>query len=269
MTKIVLFAGGLGTRLGEETVLKPKPMVEIGGLPILCHIMQGYAAYGFKEFIVALGYKAEVIKQYFLNYVYLQNDFSIHMSSSAVEVKKQPERDWIVHLVDTGLHSMTGGRLYRLRDQLNTETFMVTYGDGVSDVDMTRLMDFHRSHGRLATLTLVRPRARFGTVDLQGDQVMRFKEKLDTESWINGGFFVFEPGVLDYLSSDEEVLESDVLTRLAEDGQLMAYRHSGFWECMDTMRDKQHLESLWASGNVPWKTSRMAGDQNTEKERCL
>lgn len=146
---------------------------------------------------------------------------------------------------------------------------MVTYGDGVSDVDMTRLMDFHRSHGRLATLTLVRPRARFGTVDLQGDQVVRFKEKLDTESWINGGFFVFEPGVLDYLSSDEEVLESDVLTRLAEDGQLMAYRHTGFWECMDTMRDKQHLESLWASGNVPWNTSRIAGNQNAEKERCL
>ncbi|SFL80534.1 glucose-1-phosphate cytidylyltransferase [Paenibacillus sp. 1_12] len=255
MTKIVLFAGGLGTRLGEETLLKPKPMVEIGGLPILCHIMHGYAAYGLKEFIVALGYKAEVIKQYFLNYVYLQSDFSINMSSSAVEVKQRPDNDWIVHLVDTGLNSMTGGRLYRLRDQLNKETFMVTYGDGVSDVDLRRLMDFHRSHGRLATLTLVRPRARFGTVDLQGDQVVRFKEKLDTESWINGGFFVFEPGMLEYLSKDEEVLESDVLTRLARDGQLMAYRHTGFWECMDTMRDKQYLESLWASGNAPWKTN--------------
>jgi glucose-1-phosphate cytidylyltransferase len=253
MTKIVLFAGGLGTRLGEETALKPKPMVEIGGLPILCHIMNGYAACGFKEFIIALGYKAEVIKQYFLNYVYLQNDFSIDMSSSAIEVKKRQEKDWIIHLVDTGLHSMTGGRLHRLRDQLNKETFMVTYGDGVSDIDVRRLLDFHRSHGKLATLTLVRPRARFGTVDLQGEQVIRFKEKVETESWINGGFFVFEPGVLDYISRDDQVLESDILTRLAEDGLLMAYRHTGFWECMDTMRDKLHLESLWASGAAPWK----------------
>lgn len=252
MTKIVLLAGGLGTRLGEETALKPKPMVEVGGMPILCHIMNGYADYGFNEFIIALGYKAEVIKQYFLNYVYLQNDFSIHLSNSAIEVKQRPDRDWIVHLVDTGLNSMTGGRLNRLRDQLDKETFMVTYGDGVSDINLRRLLDFHHAHGKLATLTLVRPRARFGTVDLQGDQVVRFKEKLDTERWINGGFFVFEPGVLAYLSKDEEVLENDVLTRLAEDGQLMAYRHTGFWECMDTMRDKQHLESLWSSGSAPW-----------------
>lgn len=253
MTKVVLFAGGLGTRLGEETVIKPKPMVEIGGMPILSHIINGYNAYGFKEFIIALGYKSEVIKQYFLNYSSLQSDFSIDMSRSAVEVTKPRKSDWVVHLIDTGLHSMTGGRLHRLRDHLMGDTFMVTYGDGVSDIDLRRLMDFHKSHGKLATVSIVRPKARFGTVDLEGDQVVKFKEKLETDSWINGGFFVFEPGVLDYVSRDEEVLESDVLTRLAEHGHLMAYKHSGFWECMDTMRDKQYLESLWNSGNIPWK----------------
>lgn len=199
MTKVVLFAGGFGTRLGEETVVKPKPMVEIGGIPILCHIINGYNAYGFKEFIVALGYKSEVIKQYFLNYTYLQNDFSIDMSRSAVEVTKRKKNDWNVHLIDTGLHSMTGGRLHRLRDHLRNDTFMATYGDGVSDIDLRQLLKFHKSHGKLATVTIVRPKARFGTVDLEGEQVVKFKEKLETESWINGGFFVFEPGVLDYV----------------------------------------------------------------------
>ncbi|WP_275983812.1 glucose-1-phosphate cytidylyltransferase [Paenibacillus hamazuiensis] len=253
MIKVVLLAGGFGTRLGEETTVKPKPMVEIGGLPMLCHIMNIYSAHGFNEFIVALGYKAEVVKQYFLNYMYLQSDFTLHMGKSSIDVMKRRPLDWTVHLVDTGLHSMTGGRMHRLRDRLAGGTFMMTYGDGVSDIDLKRLLDFHRSHGKLATLTLVRPRARFGTVDLAGDQVVRFKEKVETESWINGGFFVFEPGVLKYVSRDEEVLESDVFTRLAEDGELMAYRHKGFWECMDTMRDKIYLESLWASGEAPWK----------------
>jgi glucose-1-phosphate cytidylyltransferase len=253
LTKVVLFAGGFGTRLGEETVVKPKPMVEIGGIPILCHIINGYNAYGFKEFIVALGYKSEVIKQYFLNYTYLQNDFSIDMSRSAVEVTKRKKNDWNVHLIDTGLHSMTGGRLHRLRDHLRNDTFMATYGDGVSDIDLRQLLKFHKSHGKLATVTIVRPKARFGTVDLEGEQVVKFKEKLETESWINGGFFVFEPGVLDYVSRDEEVLERDVLTRLADHGQLMSYQHGGFWECMDTVRDKHYLENLWISDHAPWK----------------
>ncbi|MEI7024444.1 glucose-1-phosphate cytidylyltransferase [Paenibacillus sp. y28] len=253
MTKVVLFAGGFGTRLGEETVVKPKPMVEIGGMPMLWHIMNNYNAFGFREFIVALGYKAEVIKQYFLNYAYLQSDFSIDMSRAAIDVTQRRALDWSVHLVDTGLHTMTGGRLRRLKDRLQEGTFMATYGDGVSDIDLKRLLDFHHSHGKLATVTIVRPRARFGTVDLEGDQVVCFKEKVAVDSWINGGFFVFEPGVLDYANKDEDVLESHILTRLAEDGQLMAYRHAGFWECMDTMRDKQYLEQLWAAGGAPWK----------------
>ncbi|WP_138750961.1 glucose-1-phosphate cytidylyltransferase [Paenibacillus sinopodophylli] len=253
MTKVVLFAGGFGTRLGEETIVKPKPMVEIGGMPILCHIMNGYHAYGFKQFIIALGYKSEVIKQFFLNYNSLQNDFSIDMSRSAVEITEHRKRDWLVHLIDTGLHSMTGGRLYRLRDHLRSDTFMVTYGDGVSDIDLAKLMAFHKSHGKLATVSIVRPKARFGTVDLDGEQVVKFKEKLDTDSWINGGFFVFEPGMLDYLSRDEEVLENDVLTRLAENGELMAYRHDGFWACMDTVRDKKYLDELWSTGHSPWR----------------
>jgi glucose-1-phosphate cytidylyltransferase len=253
MTKVVLLAGGFGTRLGEETMLKPKPMVEIGGMPILCHIMNIYHSYGYKEFIVALGYKGEVIKQYFLNYVYLQSDFSIDMSRSSIDVRNRRTLDWKVHLMDTGLNSMTGGRLHRLRGELQDGTFMVTYGDGVSDIDVNRLLDYHRSHGKLATVTLVQPRARFGTVDLTGDQVVRFKEKVDSGGWINGGYFVFEPGVLQYISKDDEVLEHDILTQLAEDGQLMAYRHEGFWDCMDTMRDKNNLEQLWSSGQAPWK----------------
>lgn len=250
---MVLLAGGFGTRLGEETLIKPKPMVEIGGSPILCHIMNMYNSYGFNEFIVALGYKAEVVKQYFLNYMYFQSDFTLRMGQSSIDVLKSRPVDWTVHLVDTGLTSMTGGRLNRLRDRLTEGTFMMTYGDGVSDIDLRQLYDFHQSHGKLATLTLVRPRARFGTVDLVGEQVVRFKEKVETDSWINGGFFVFEPEVLNYVSQDDQVLESDVLARLAEDGELMAYRHTGFWECMDTMRDKNYLESIWASGDAPWK----------------
>ncbi|SFF39645.1 glucose-1-phosphate cytidylyltransferase [Paenibacillus algorifonticola] len=252
-TKVVLLSGGFGTRLGEETMLRPKPMVEIGGMPILCHIMNIYDACGFNEFIIALGYKKEMIKQYFLNYMYLQNDFCIHMGQATVDIVRHRQPDWTVHLLDTGLSTMTGGRLHRLRDQLCGDTFMTTYGDGVGDIDVKRLLDYHRSHGKLATVTLVKPRARFGTVDLMGDQVVCFKEKADTGGWINGGFFVFEPGVLDYIGHDTDVLESDVLPRLAEQGQLMAYRHDGFWDCMDTMRDKQYLESLWASGEAPWK----------------
>ncbi len=252
-TKVVLLAGGFGTRLGEETSLRPKPMVEIGGMPILCHIMNIYDASGFKEFVIALGYKKELIKQYFLHYMYLQNDFCINMGQSTVDIVRRRQPDWTVHLLDTGLGTMTGGRLHRLREQLGGHTFMATYGDGVSDIDARKLLDYHKSHGKLATVTLVKPRARFGTVDLHGDQVARFKEKADSGGWINGGFFVFEPEVLDYIGDDADVLESDVLPRLAEDGQLMAYKHDGFWDCMDTMRDKQYLESLWNSGEAPWK----------------
>lgn len=251
--KTVILAGGLGTRLSEETVLKPKPMVEIGGKPIIWHIMNIYGAYGFREFMVALGYKGEIIKEYFLNYYLLQSDLTVNLKTGEATARNGAVRDWVVHLLDTGTNSMTGGRLYRLRDRLNKETFMLTYGDGVCNVDIAKLVDFHKSHGKIATVTAVRPTARFGGMQFDGDKVSDFKEKPQTgEGWINGGFFVFEPEVLSYLDNDDNVLEGKPLENLARDGQLMAYKHEGFWQCMDTIRDKSHLEELWQE-NPPWK----------------
>lgn len=252
--RTVILAGGLGTRLSEETALKPKPMVEIGGQPILWHIMKIYAAYGYREFLVALGYKGEVVKDYFLNYYYRHHDLSISLASGSVEVHERDREDWLVHLVDTGPLTQTGGRIKRLAAWIGGETFMLTYGDGVADVRIPELVAFHRRHGRLATVTAVRPPARFGGLAFNGDQVTQFVEKPQIgEGWINGGFFVLEPGVLDYIQGDETIWEREPLERLARDGQLMAYRHEGFWQGMDTLRDVRLVEGLWQEGRAPWK----------------
>lgn len=259
--KVVLLAGGLGTRLAEETEVKPKPMVEIGGWPILWHIMKHFGGHGCNEFYVALGYKGEVVKRFFRDYYSLSGSMTVALSSGQVELRDDmhdgPGReDWMVHLCDTGEATNTGGRLKRLEPWLRPGgTFIVTYGDGVADVDLDALLRFHRSHGKLATVTAVRPPARFGGLVFDGDLVVDFTEKPQVgEGWINGGFLVFEPGVFDYLESDENSLEYHALEPLARDGQLAAYRHEGFWQCMDTLRDKRLLETLWEGGNAPWKT---------------
>ena len=252
--KVVILAGGLGSRLQEETTVKPKPMVEIGEQPILWHIMSIYAAFGYKEFLLALGYRGEVIKNYFLNYYYLRNSFSIHLSNGKVEVHDGDREDWNIHLIDTGLRTATGGRLRRLAGRIGNEPFMMTYGDGVARIDIRDLLAFHRSHGKLATVTAVRPPARFGGLSFDGDRVVQFLEKPQIgEGWINGGFFVLEPGVLDYIEGDETVFEREPLERLAEEGQLVGYKHDEFWQCMDTVRDVKFLESLWGSDRAPWK----------------
>jgi glucose-1-phosphate cytidylyltransferase len=252
--KVVILAGGMGSRLAEETEVKPKPMVEIGGRPILWHIMKHYAHYGFKEFFIALGYKSEIIKRYFLDYYSLNGSMTINLASGEVQTRDKECEDWVVHLIDTGLHTLTGGRVKRLQPWLDKETFMVTYGDGVSDIDLRDLLRFHRSHGRLATVTAVRPPARFGGLVFDGDLVSDFTEKPQIgEGWINGGFLVFEPQVFDYLSAEDSSLEANALEQLAADKQLAAYRHDRFWQCMDTMRDKLLLESLWQKGQIPWK----------------
>jgi glucose-1-phosphate cytidylyltransferase len=252
--KTIILAGGMGTRLAEETEVRPKPMVEVGGRPILWHIMKHYAQYGFEEFLIALGYKGDYIKRYFLDYSRLNSNFTIRLGSGDL-LRQQPSReDWTVHLIDTGLHTVTGGRIKRLAGLVGRETFMATYGDGVADVDLRALVDWHRQHGKLATITAVRPPARFGGLVFDGDRVVEFTEKPQAgEGWINGGYFVFEPGVLNYITGDETHLEREPLERLAADGQLVAYRHHDFWQCMDTMRDHRFLESLWASGKAPWK----------------
>jgi glucose-1-phosphate cytidylyltransferase len=250
----VLLAGGKGTRLSEETLSRPKPMVEIGGKPILWHIMSLYAHHGFRDFVVACGYKGEQIKEYFLNFAVHNNDYRVNLSDGVRELLGTSAIDWRVAMVDTGLDTLTGGRLLRLRTWLQGGTFMLTYGDGLSNVDLRRLVAFHRAHGKAATVTAVRPPARFGSLHIEGERVIRFSEKAQSEEgWINGGFFVLEPGVLSYLEGDQTTLEREPLERLAADGQLMAFRHEGFWQPMDTLRDKLHLESLWASGAAPWK----------------
>jgi glucose-1-phosphate cytidylyltransferase len=252
--KTVILAGGLGTRLQEATAERPKPMVEIGGLPILWHIMKIYAAYGFKEFLLALGYRSEVIKLHFLNYRYLRSSFTVDLKEGRLETHDSHDEDWIVHLMDTGAATQTGGRLKRLADWVRDGTFMMTYGDGVANLDLRHLLDFHRRHGKLATVTAVRPPARFGGLAFAGDLVTKFLEKPQIgEGWINGGFFVLEPGVLDYIAGDQTPFEHEPLERLAEDGQLVAYRHEDFWQCMDTLRDVRLLESLWQSGRAPWR----------------
>jgi glucose-1-phosphate cytidylyltransferase len=253
--KVVILAGGLGTRLAEETEVRPKPMVEIGGRPILWHIMKHYAQYGFEDFFIALGYKGEVIKRYFLDYYNLNGSMMVDLSSGTVQALNKACEDWVVHMMETGIDTNTGGRVKRLEKWLRKGTFMLTYGDGVSNINLQDLLDFHRSHGRVATITAVRPPARFGGLIIDGDIVADFTEKPQVgEGWINGGFFVFEPPVFEYLQGDQNVLEVDALERLAEDGQLAAYRHSGFWQCMDTLRDKRLLEGLWQTGEAPWKT---------------
>lgn len=254
--KVVILCGGLGTRLAEETQVRPKPMVEIGGRPILWHIMKIYERHQLSNFVLALGYKGEVIKEYFLNYHARQSDLTVHLKTGNLEYTNRSSEDWHLSLVDTGAASMTGGRLLRLKPYLKSGgTFLLTYGDGVSDIDVTKLLAFHRSHGRLATVTAVRPPARFGNLQLSDDCVMRFEEKPQAgEGWINGGFFVFEQEVFDYIDGDPTVLEKAPLERLASSGQLMAYKHTGYWQSMDTLRDKQALEELWNKGEAPWRT---------------
>lgn len=254
-TKVIILCGGLGTRLSEETQVRPKPMVEIGGRPIVWHIMKIYEKYGFNNFVLALGYKGELIKDYFLNYHARQSDLTVNLKDGLVNYSNPSAEDWRVTLVDTGAATQTGGRLLRLKSLINaSETFMLTYGDGVSNIDIKKLMDFHKSHGRLATVSAVRPPARFGDLRIEDNEVIRFEEKPQLgEGWINGGFFVFEPGVFDFLVDDATVLEKSPLERLAQQGQLMAYQHDGYWQSMDTLRDKHALEELWVSGNPPWR----------------
>jgi len=251
--KVVILAGGLGTRLAEETTVRPKPMVEIGGRPILTHIMGQYAAHGFNEFVIALGYKGEMIKQYFMHYYALSSDITVALGTGQLTVHNNLHSNWTVHLVDTGAHTMTGGRLLRLRQWLPDEIFMMTYGDGLSNVDLTALYAFHVRHGRLATVTAARPPARFGDIQIDGEQVLRFAEKPQAGAgWINAGFFVLNRAVLDFIEDDETIWERSPLERLAKQWQLMAYQHEGFWQPMDTLREKQYLEELWQSGKVPW-----------------
>lgn len=252
--RTVVLAGGLGTRLAEETEVRPKPMVEIGERPILWHILKHFAHFGHTEFFVALGYKGEDIKRYFLDWASLKGNVTVRLNSGRVERQGGTTDDWTVHLVDTGRNTNTGGRLKRLEPCLNRQTFMVTYGDGVSDVDLDSLIRFHRACGRIATVTAVRPPARYGGLIFEDNLVARFTEKPQAgEGWINGGFLVFEPGIFDYLSGDESSLEADALEKLARDRQLAAYKHDGFWQCMDTLRDKRLLEGYWRGGNAPWK----------------
>jgi glucose-1-phosphate cytidylyltransferase len=254
--RTVILAGGLGTRLAEETEARPKPMVEIGNRPILWHIMRHYAANWFTEFVVALGYKSEVVKRYFLDYSALSGSLSVNLARGEISRHDAPGEDWTVHLIDTGLSTNTGGRVRRVADWVRGETFLLTYGDGVSDVNLQELVRFHRAHGKLATVTAVRPPARFGGLEFDGDLVTAFTEKPQTgEGWINGGFFVFEPALLDFIGGDAESLELDVLPRLVAKGQLAAFRHDRFWQCMDTLRDKRYLETLWQEGRAPWRAS--------------
>nr|WP_295931007.1 glucose-1-phosphate cytidylyltransferase [uncultured Dyadobacter sp.] len=253
--KVVLLAGGLGTRLSEETVLKPKPMVEIGGSPILWHIMKIYASHGFNEFVICLGYKGYVIKEYFANYFLHQSDVTFDMKENKMEIHNSQAEPWKVTLVDTGFDTMTGGRVKRVADYLRNEPFLLTYGDGVGSVNIREALDYHQKNKKLLTVTAVQPSGRFGALNI-GDTnlVHSFLEKPKGDgAWINGGFFVCEPGVLEYIKDDSTVFEAGPLENIAADGQMIAYKHHGFWKPMDTLRDKQELENLWNSGQAPWK----------------
>ncbi len=254
--KVAILAGGLGSRLSEETALKPKPMVDIGGRPILWHIMRYYAHFGFDEFVIGLGYKGEVVKRWMVDTASITGDLTVHLATGEVHHHERPD-DWTVDLVDTGIKTQTGGRVRNLKDHLGEGTFMLTWGDGLADVDLHALLAFHRAHGKLATLTAVRPPARFGHLELDGDRVTVFDEKPQLgEGWINGAFFVLEPEVLDYIDADSTHFEREPLEGLAKDGQLMAYRHESFWQCMDTVRDLKLLQQLWDTGAAPWEVWR-------------
>lgn len=251
--KVVILAGGLGTRISEETHLKPKPMIEIGDRPILWHIMKTYSHFGFNDFVICLGYKGYCIKEYFHNYFLHNCDVTFDVRTQGMEIHQNSVEPWRVTLVDTGVGTLTGGRVKRIKPYVNNRTFMLTYGDGVANVDISKLVDYHFSHGKLATLTSVQPAGRFGVLDLdEKDTVQSFREK-PAGAWINGGFFVFEPKIFDYIAGDQTILESDPLQQLAQEGQMQAFRHSGFWQPMDTLRDKTMLEELWATGRAPWR----------------
>ncbi|MBQ6244285.1 MAG: glucose-1-phosphate cytidylyltransferase [Bacteroidales bacterium] len=254
--KAVLLAGGFGTRIAEESHLKPKPMIEIGGKPILWHIMKHYASYGINEFIICAGYKQHVIKEWFANYYLHTNDITFDLSEgSRLTIHSNQAEPWKVTVVDTGLNTMTGGRIKRIQPYIGEETFLLTYGDGVSDVDIQKTIDWHRRYGKLATMTAILPESRFGVLDLDGAMVTGFREKNQSDSgWINAGFMVLEPGVFDYIAGDETVFERAPLENLVQDKELICYKHTGFWQCMDTLRDKEKLEKLWESGQAPWKT---------------
>lgn len=253
--KVVILAGGYGTRLSEYTETIPKPMVTIGGKPILWHIMKTYAHYGYKDFYVALGYKSEIIKEYFLHYRALNSDFTIDLGSGDIRNHQLDDVDWSVTLVNTGLETMTGGRVKRMKNFIGKETFMLTYGDGLSDINIEKLVEFHKSHGKMVTVSAVHPVARFGELDTKGSKIVSFKEKPSTqtrEGWINGGFMVVEPEFLDLIEDDSTVMEKEPMERAADNGELMAYYHDGFWQCMDTKRDRNSLEELWQAGDAPW-----------------
>ena len=252
--KVILLAGGFGTRLSEYTETIPKPMVTIGGRPMLWHIMCTYARFGHKDFYLALGYRAEVIKEYFLHYRSLNADFSVDLSTGIVTPHQTDDADWRVTLVHTGLESMTGGRVKRMQRFIGNETFMLTYGDGLANINLERLLAFHRTHGKLVTVTAVHPGARFGELEMAGDRVTSFQEKPQTsQGWINGGYFVVEAGFFELIAGDATILEREPLERASKMGELMAYRHDGFWHCMDTKRDRDLLENLWQSGAAPWR----------------
>tara|TARA_B110000008_G_C16909734_1_gene540166 strand:- start:466 stop:1233 length:768 start_codon:yes stop_codon:yes gene_type:complete len=252
--EVVVLCGGLGTRLSEETQVKPKPMVEIGGKPILWHIMKLYEKHGHNSFVLALGYKGEIIKDYFMNYHARSSNIISHLKTGRIEYSNPTTEDWKVSMIDTGQESQTGGRLLRLKSTLKSQgTFMLTYGDGLCNVDLTKLIDFHKSHGRIATVTAVRPSARFGDLNISENIVKHFEEKPQAgEGWINGGFFIFEPAIFDYIENDLTILEKSPLEKLAENGELMAFKHHGYWQSMDTLREKESLQALWESGDVPW-----------------
>ncbi len=252
--KVVILAGGFGTRLSEETDVRPKPMVEIGGRPILWHIMKIYTHYGFSDFTIALGYKADFIKKYFLEYVNYSGNLTLQIKEGECKILQREQEEWVIHLEDTGLSTGTGGRIKKLAHLINDEPFMVTYGDGVSDINIEKLLDYHKKRGKLVTITAVRPPARYGGLYMENGLVTSFTEKPQTgEGWINGGFMVCEPKVLDMIKGIESSLESELLETLASQGELAAYCHDGFWQCMDTLRDLKYLENLWTSGKAPWK----------------